>query len=196
MSTESDKLRSMVNVAPEQVDNLNNSISQIEDLMEEVAEEISAIEDSLMGVSESDLITYLEDVKIPEISADSTALHRFQPGPTFGSSTWGPPKGNISDWAIQALYLIPPTPPPILPPVPTWVNVYVYLGVGWDGDTTVTTLITDYDFGNDYLWKPLTDGASYGRYPYYGSLNVGKGYLTNNRDKVNNSINVFQDYAT
>ena len=196
MSTESDKLRSMINIAPEQVDNLNNSIAQIEDLMEEVSEEIDAIQVSVMDVAENEIIDYLENIKLPEISADSTALHRVEYGGTFATSTWGPPQGNISDWAIQAfLPVIPPFPAPPIP-VLTWVDVYVYLGVGWDGDTTITTLITDYSFGNDYLWKPLTDGASYGRYPYYDSLDTGKSYLTNNRDKINTSIDTFENYAT
>jgi len=190
MSTESDKLRSMINAAPEQVDNLNNSIAQIEDLMEEVTEEIDAIQDAIMDVAESDIVDYLENVKLPEVSADSTAEHRVDYGGTFGTSTWGPPKGNISDWAIQTFILVPPEI------VPEWVDIYVYLGVGWDGDTTITTLITDYSFGNDYLWRPLTDGASYGRNPYFDSLDLGKGYLEENRDKINNSINVFEDYAT
>lgn len=182
MSTESDKLRSMINAAPEQVDNLNNSIAQIEDMMVEVSEEIAAIQDGLMNVAESDLVDYLENVKVPELDILHGGQVEVVYGPTFGTSTWGPPKGNISDWTI-----IDST---------TTATVYAYLGVGWDGDTTITTFITDYDFGNDYLWKPLTDGASYGRYPYYASLNTGKGYLTNNKNKINNSINVFQDYAT
>ena len=182
MSTESDKLRSMINAAPEQVDNLNNSIAQIEDLMEEVSEEIDAIQDALMDVAQTDLTGYLEVTKVDEIEVIHGGEVEVVYGATFGTSTWGPPKGNISDWEI-----VDST---------SKVAVYVYLGVGWDGDTTITTLITDYSFGNDYLWKPLTDGASYGRYPYYDSLNTGKGYLENNRDKINNSINVFQDYAT
>lgn len=194
MTTESDKLRQMINEAPDTVDNLNNSIAQIEDIRDEIDEQIDAVEDGLCGVAEQELADYLENTKIPELSTDSTASFRVEYGPTYGTIDYV--TGNITDWAVQELQNVVPPPPDPPIPVPTWVDVYVYEGVGWDGDTTVTGYITDYAFGNDYLTRPLTSGASYGLKPYKASLNDGIDLLTENRDKVDNSITVFEDYAS
>ena len=125
MSDPANKLRQMRDIAPEQSDAIANSISQIDDQIGELSDQVDAIQDEVMDVSEVVLVDYLENTKLQEIAADSTADHRVSYGGTFGTSTWGPPKGNISDWAIQALLPVTPTPPPILPPVLTWVDVYV-----------------------------------------------------------------------
>jgi len=179
MST-SDKLRQMRDLAPEQSDAIANSISQIEDQINELTEQADAIEAEIMDATLADLTSYLEITKLPDIETLYGAPVELIYGPTFGSRKWGPPRGNISDWAI-----VDST---------SKTTVYAYLGVGWDGDVTITELITDYDFGNDYLYRPLTSGASYGLYPTIDNLDFGKGYLEENKDKIDDSIDVFSRY--
>ncbi len=175
------KLGQMLKAAPDQVVAIEKSIASVQDQITELGDEAGAVEDALLDVSQGDLVDYLENVKLPEIEILYGSAVEVSYGPTFGSRTWGPPKGNISDWAI-----IDST---------TTVDVYVYLGIGWDGDTTITELITDYDFGNDYLYRPLTDGATYGIYPSQTAMIAAKALLQQNSNKVNNSIDVFSDYV-
>ena len=122
---------------------------------------------------------------------------------------------EINDWAIQefqTIFIPNPTPPPPTIPSSSWVTIYEYLGVGWDGDTQIVEWQDDWDFGCDYLHHPLgveADGdnspdcvlrvasgvkASYGLYPRIDSLNSAKTILTNNQTKVTDSEAVFDRY--
>ena len=66
MST-SDKLRQMRDLAPEQSDAIANSISQIEDQINELTEQADAIEAEIMDATLADLTSYLEITKLPDI---------------------------------------------------------------------------------------------------------------------------------
>ena len=186
------KLTQMVKDAPDQSAGLSNAISSVTSEITDLSKQKAALTDGVCGTSESELVDYLENVKLPEISIDSTSEHRVQYGASFGTIDYV--TGNISDWAIQKLVSITPTPPPILPPVPTWVDVYVYQGVGWDDDETITQLITDYAFGNDYIERPLTSGATYGLTANISTLNSGKSILQTNKAKVDSSVDVLSRY--
>lgn len=179
MGEERDKLEQMLDLAPDLSDQIANSISQINDQIDELTEQASAIEVALLDVAETNLEDYLENTKVAEIEVSYGSSVILVYGATFGTEGWSP-KGNISDWEIQD--------------ATTFVPVYVYEGVGWDSDSTITQLITDYSFGNDYLYRPLTDGASYGIYPNIDSLEYGRGYLQENKDKVDASIDIFERY--
>lgn len=180
MGEERDKLEQMLDLAPDLSDQIANSISQVDDQIDELTDEANAIEVALMDVARDNLMDYFDNTKLAEIEVVYGGAVVLVYGPTFDSRTWGPPKGNISDWSVND--------------ATTDVPVYVFEGVGWDGDTTISELISDYSFGNDYLYRPLTNGASYGIYPNISNLNFGKGYLQENKDKVDESIDVFDRY--
>ena len=191
MSQETNKLTSMVKAAPDQVEGLGKSIDAVQDEMDSLQSEISAVTDGVCGTTNSDLQAYLNDVKIPELALASgkpITDYRVTLGGTYGTVVY--PTGNISDWAIELKTIVIPVPPPILPPVITWVPVYVYLGVGWDADTEITTWITDYSFGNDYITRPVTSGATYGLQPNFDLVQTGKSILETNQAKVDASITV------
>lgn len=194
MSEYTNKLTSMVKAAPDQVEGLSRSISSVQDEIDELSSQIGAINNGVCKNTRDQLADYLENVKMPEISVDSTAQHRVYFGSTYGSIGYG--TGNIEDWAIQALInVIPPPPDPPIP-VPTWVDVYVYEGVGWDDDAQIIEWINDYSFGNDYLTRPVTSGATYGLQPNKSLLNDGKAILERNKAKVDASITVLSRYGT
>jgi len=46
------------------------------------------------------------------------------------------------------------------------------------------------------LTRPLTSGATYGLIPYKANLNSAISILTNNKNKLDNSVSYFEDYAT
>jgi len=186
------KLTQMVRDAPDQSAGLSNPICSVTSEISDLSKQKAALTDGVCGTAEDELVDYLENVKLPEISIDSTAEHRVEYGPSFGTIHYV--TGNISDWAIQELVSITPTPPPILPPVPTWVNVYVYLGVGWDDDQDIITWINDFAFGNDYIERPLTSGATYGLTANISTLGSGRSILQTNKAKVDASVDTLSRY--
>jgi hypothetical protein len=180
------KLRQMRDSAPDVSNAIANSIAQIDAQVSELTDQANAIEIEVMDVDQTALISYLEITKVPQIEVIYGSSVEVSYGPTFGTRKWSP-KGNISDWAI-----IDST---------SGIPVYVYNGVGWDGDVTIDELITDYAFGNDYLYRPLVGSglgseASYGIYPTISNLEIGKGYLEENKTKVDDSVDVFTRYIS
>jgi len=139
----------------------------------ELIKDRNAIQSGVCGNAEQQLRDYLENTKMAEVGGDTVVY-----GPNFGTINFT--TGGITDWHIDA----------------TSVNVYEYLGIGWDGDTTIIQLIEDYAFGNDYITRPLTSGATYGLNPTIAILTVARDILQENKDKVDESIIVFEDYAT
>lgn len=171
MSIATDKLREMVTVAPSQITDIGNSIGQIDDQVDEVIEEIVAITDGACTPGEASAISIIESL-IPE---DGYVTY----GPTFGVSNinWSP-AGNLTDWEIfdefDVLY-------------------YTYTPEDYPD---LDELVTDFAFNNDYLTRPLTDGASYGLIPYRQSLEYAQSILYENQNKISNSITILSKYAT
>ena len=139
----------------------------------ELIKDRNAVQSGVCGNAEQQLRDYLENTKMAEVGGDTVVY-----GPNFGTINFT--TGGITDWHIDA----------------TSVNVYEYLGIGWDGDTTIIQLIEDYAFGNDYITRPLTSGATYGLNPNIAILTIARNILQENKDKTDESIIVFEDYAT
>jgi len=176
----SDILREMINVAPDQVTAIDNSIDQIDVQIDDLNTQIDGVQNGLCGVAESELLAYIDGTKIPELEIFYGDIELVT-GPTFGVIDYT--LGNISDWQI-----IDST---------TGSTVYEYLGVHWDGDSTITGKITDYAFGNDYLTRPLIPvGATYGLIPAKANLIFAKGLLQTNANKIEASETTFEEYAS
>ena len=187
MSDDSDKLREMVSDAETNSENLADQISQIENSRDDTTDEISAVENGMCGVDETDMTAYLTNVKLPEFQvAQPTAVLSF--GGTYGDIDYS--TGNITDWEIYYMTV------PVLPATPVKVVLYEYNGTGWDSDSDIITLVDHFEFGNDYLTRPLTSGATYGLIPYKSNLNSAIDILTENKDKVDDSISYLEPYAT
>jgi len=179
------KLSQMLKAAPEESANISSSISSVEDQISELTEQASAMEGAYTGVAETDAITYITDNILPLYPGGYIVY-----GPTFGTIAWSDPgpEGNIEDWTIWVD--VTPTPPPILPPVPTQVYAYT------PGDyPDLDKLVADYAFGNDYLTRPLNTGATYGIYPSRSAMQAAKSLLEENKATVDESITKFPDYV-
>lgn len=178
-----DKLRGMINEAKDQIDNLDAGLAQIDEIISEYTEEIDAVENGLCAVAQSDLTAYLEITKISEVEGlygdpfNTPFLVKY--GLNFGIIDYT--TGGITDFRIVDS---------------SGVTMYSYGGVNWDSDSTIIGLVNDYAFGNDYLTRPLTSGASYGLYPNRTNMNTAKSLLQQNRNKVNQSITTFENYAS
>ncbi len=173
MSAESDKLRSMINSADEEVANIETNISSVDSQISDLQEEFDAIRDGMMTPAADDLLGYLDSTKVAEIEilyGDSTAVVGVQYDDI-----------NLTDWKIIDA---------------TAITRYEYLGVGWDGDTNVINYISSWNFGYDYLYHPLGTSGTYGIQPMIDALNNGKSTLNGNKDTISDSKTVFEDYAT
>jgi len=174
MSAESDKLRSMINSADEEVENIDASIGSIDSQIDELQDEFDAIRNGLMTPAADDLVGYLDSTKIVELEIIHGPGCTLVVGPQYDDI-------NITDWIILDSTAIP---------------VYQYLGVGWDSDTIVINFIDTWNFGDDYLYHPLGTTGTYGIQPMIDALNNGKSTLNGNKDTVSDSKTVFEDYAT
>jgi len=173
MSEYTNRLTEMIKEVPDLSEALASSISSVESEVNDLTKERDAIKFGVCENAEEQLRDYLENTKKAEVGGDTVTY-----GPNFGTINFS--TGGITDWTIDS----------------TAVPVYSYLGVGWDGDATITELITDYAFGNDYITRPLTSGATYGLNPNITSLNDAIDILNENKDKVDDSLDIFSRYAT
>lgn len=187
MSADSDKLREMIDDSESESENLADSILQIEDTRDETDERISAVQNGMCTPAQTDLTDYLTNIKLPQFQLiQPTAILAF--GATYGTIVYS--TGNITDWEIYYITI------PIFPAVGVKVVLYEYLGTGWDSDAQIIAWINDYAFGNDYLTRPMDTGATYGLVPYKGNLESAISILNNNKDKVEDSVGYFEDYAS
>ena len=180
MSTQSDKLREMINNISLQSEALTESLEQIDEQITELNEQIDAIQNGVCGLAESQLVAYLDGTKIPELEL----IYFGEPytidyGQDFGTVDYT--TGGITDFTIYDV---------------TGFVVYQVNGVNWDNDPYILQLIDSYDFGNDYLTRPLTSGASYGLIPGRNNLLVAKGILEENKDKIDASETALEPFAT
>jgi hypothetical protein len=174
MSAASDKLREMIDNVEDQAEAIDSSIAQIQAQIDELDEQDDAIVDGILDVAAPDLETYLEDVKRLEFPGSIVDI-----GPTYNVIGYG---NELTDWALIDSTTLNP--------------VYVFEGVGWDDSTAIINFVTNWNFGNDYLTRPLDTGASYGIRPYRTALEDARDLLEENKDKIEASETVFEGYAS
>ena len=165
------KINEMYRKIPDQSAAAAANIGQVEDVRDELVEQADAIEEAILDVAEAEMRDYLENTKMAEVGGDTVTY-----GPDFGTIDYS--SGGITDFTIDA----------------TGVPIYEYLGVGWDGDTTITGLIGDYAYGNDALTKPLDTGGTYGIYANISQLDTGLGVLNANKAKLDAGEDVLSRY--
>lgn len=184
MATPDEILREMIDNVESQSANLESNIDQVDQQIDDLNEQIDGVQNGLCGVAESELTGYINGTKLPEIEAlygtPISIPFSVNYGPNYGTISYT--TGGITDFEI----------------VDSSGNVeYEYLGTNWDGDPSITKWISDYAFGNDYLTRPLIPiGATYGLIASRDNLNIAKGLLTNNKNKIDQSETTFEDYAT
>lgn len=181
MTTPSEILSQMIDNVESQSGNLASSISQVQDQIDDLTEQIDGVENGLCTVAETDLTSYLDGTKLTELEIlyGGSLPYYVDYGANYGEIDYT--TGGITDWQIKD---------------DDDVVVYEYEGTNWDSDPYIIKRVTDYAFGNDYLTRPLTSGASYGLYPAKANLEIAKALLQENKTKVEASETTFEDYAT
>jgi hypothetical protein len=191
MTIYQDKLKEMIDAVDGDVSNITSNISQIDVIITELQEQIDAITNAVTNEDSTALLDYLTDVKLPVwVGTNPTAYLVIDS--TYGDIGYG---NDLKGWRIEEPAALPPFPlPPPVPPDPP-VVLYEYGGAGWGpGDVLIIGWVSDWDFGNDYLTRPLTSGASYGLIPYQTNLNSAKTMLQANSTKLTDSKIIFAKY--
>lgn len=175
MTQETDRLKTMAKNAPGQVAKIESSIASVESSIADLTKQKDAIQDGVCGNSKTDAIDIIENTIFPDKSTDPNDYIEY--GSNFGKINWSP-LGNLTDWLIKD---------------DMGGTVYSYN----KGDyPDLDTLAEDYAFGNDYLTRPQTTGATYGIIPGISTLNTASSLLNENADKVADSQAIFEKYAT
>jgi len=178
MSTPAEILGGMSDIADEQTEGLDSSIDQVQEQIDDYTEEIDGVENGMAAVAESDLTAYLNGTKLAEVEADMGDPFNTPFSVVYGGNygTIDYTTGGITDFRIIDS---------------TGNTMYNY---GDDSDATITSLVSDYAFANDYLTRPLTSGATYGLYPNVSALTSAKNILQANKSKIVASKTSFEDY--
>lgn len=181
MSSPSEILGGMVDVADEESENLDTSIDQVQEQIDSYNEKIDGVENGMCAVAENDLTGYLDGTKLIEIQNlygnPSNIPFSVEYGVNYGTIDYT--NGGITDFGI----------------IDSTGNImYKYNGINWDSDGYIIKRVDDYAFGNDYLTRPLTSGASYGLYPNLANMTTAKNILQSNKSKIDNSKTAFEDY--
>lgn len=177
MSQNTNKLTSMIKQAPGQVEGLLDNVNAVSDEIDALREQRDAMEGGVCGQTKRDTVDLLENTILDEKGGDYILY-----GPLFGKIQYDPP-GVLTDWAVMLEV------PPIGPDIP----IYIYV----PGDyPEMDQWVADFTFGNDYITRPLTSGATYGFNANISTLNQGKSILQANASKVNASMDVMSRYAT
>jgi len=190
MASPADALGMMKAKVDEQVANVQGSIGQVEEQIDTTLEEIDGVENGLCGVAQTDLTEYLDTTKLDELKAVYPAVPGslgevyIVYGGTYGTIDYT--TGNLTDWEFRQDDLS------LTPPPPGYFVRYTYTP---GDDTEIDTFVDDFSFGNDYLTRPQTSGATYGLYDTQSNLTTAKGILESNKNKVANSKAIFERYS-
>ena len=168
----SDKLREMINNADDQISGIDDSTSQIEIQIEEYESQRDAIQYDLMDqIAFIDLSSYLVVTKVPEF------------GGVDGYIEFGGNYGiiNVTDWIIYDGTNNP---------------VYEYESINWDGDENIINWIRQWNFGYDYINHDFGISGTYGLQDKIDQLYNALNLLQANRNKIESSKDVFENYAS
>ncbi len=184
MSANTQKIEQLIKEAPDKSAALSLNIDAVDDQIDELTEQATAWEDGVCGVAETDLTAYLSGPKLIELQLIYPAVYL-----TFGASygTIDYTTGNITDWTYY-IDVPNPIPPPLTIPTP----VYWYIP---GSDPIIDVFVADYAFGNDQLTRPLTSGATYGLFESIDVLGDGRSILTENKAKIDDSVDVLSRYT-
>ena len=189
MSTQDD-LNLMVKSMPESIENLENSLAQIDAANTSTDLQIAAITDGVCASSATELQNYLTLEKVPYLQETVNATAYLVIDPTFGAIAYA---NTLSGWSIHALVEQAQPLPPELPVAPIDEVIYSTT-VNWDSDAYITAWMADWSEGNDYITRPNTSGATYGLLPQKENLTAASNILNENKTKLESAQATFSKY--
>jgi hypothetical protein len=150
-------LEDMKNDSQFQVDGIDKSTTQINEIKDRLNDQISSMENFLHTKASmiQDRLVWKRDNYFPG--------DLIYYGPTFDVTT-------ATDWAIRDSI--------------TFVDVYVYHGVGWDGDSVIEDLVAKWNWGYKYLHESSGLNGTFGLYAKRDQLNASLTINVANRSQI------------
>ncbi len=180
MSTPQEILQIMFDAIEAQVEDLDEQLAQIDQLISDLEDQASAIEGPLMTAAADNLQAYLDSTKRIEINQLTGRDTELVIGSTYNDFT-DITNATLTDWK-----LIDTT---------NSQTIYQYEGAGWDNDNFIVDLISDWNFGKDYLLHSLsTFDGTYGLYANISALNNSRNTIQATKTKISNSESIFEKY--
>jgi hypothetical protein len=180
MATSQQILQQMYDAIESDVENLDSQLAQIDEQISDLEDQASAIEGVVMTGAADRLEEYLDSTKVLEIEQINGTDAELVIGPKYNDFT-DIANANLTDWKI-----IDST---------SSETLYKYEGVGWDEDSLIINLISDWNFGKDYLLHPLdTFDGTYGLYARISALTNSRNTIQATRTKISDSGPVFENY--
>lgn len=181
------KLQEMVDSYPDQIQQMEDSITELTAIAADLQEQREAIENVVLAQATTDSDAYLEAKKI-ELGGDNIVK-----GASYGVS-------DIINWKIQktTTTTIPnPTPPPAFITVPTTVTLLQGSdldGTGSQADQDQYERQNDFVEAYDHIWKAVDETGTYGIKGTRDNVNTGKGIVEINKAKIEDVLDVYQKY--
>lgn len=187
-----DKLREMVDGYPDQIQQMEDSITELTAIAEDLQEQREAIENVVLAGLESDSDDYLDQLLIDlenEGKCGTLSGCTLTKGANYGVN------GNLSDWVItkEVATTIPnPVPPP--PTIPTTIQVPVSAGDDLtEGDQYQRQ--EDSLEAYDHIWKEVDETGTYGIKHTRDNVNTGKGIVEINKAKIETVLEIYEKFT-
>lgn len=175
----------MVDGYPEQIQNQEDSITELTSISSDLQEQREAVENVVLAPNVVDSDAYIA-AKIIEVGGDYATY-----GATYGDS-------DIVDWSIWQTGLPipnPTPPPPTLPGVPILLFTGSMLdGTGSPADIEQFTRQNDYSAAYNHIWQELGTDGTYGIKPTRDSVETGKSIVQKNKDKIEQVQEIYTRY--
>jgi len=169
------KLHTMIGEVNEQCQLVESKIKQIQEQIDEMTNQKDAIKTAILDIIALELGDYLENEKLPKFKKDNSDVE-LQFGNDYNADH---EHGKITSWRIVDK---------------DGLILYEYKHTGWDNDKKIIEFISEWEFGHDYIYRPLTSGASYGIVAHLENLKKVRQMLVENADKVYSSETMFKRF--
>lgn len=181
--SDSDKLQEMVDEYPQRISDLEQSVTELQAIADDLQEQREAIENVVMTPATADSDAYIEAKKI-EIGGDTIVK-----GGTYGVS-------DIVDWEIQQTTSIPnpSPPPPTIPSTVTLLRGSDLDGTGSQADQDQYQRQNDFAEAYDHIHKELDTSGTYGIKDTRSNVITGRDVQEANKNKIEDVLDVYQRY--
>lgn len=177
------KLQEMVDAYPDQIQQAEDSITELTAIAADLQEQREAIENVVLAPATTDSDAYLA-AKLIELGGDNIVK-----GASYGVS-------DITNWKIQKTTTVPnPTPPPLnITTTTTLLQGSDLDGTGSQADIDQYQRQNDFAEGYDHIWKDVDETGTYGIKGTRDNVNTGKGIVEINKAKIEDVLEVYQRY--
>jgi hypothetical protein len=172
-----DKLTEMVNGYDDEIQQLEDSITRLTEVSDDLGEQRAAIENVVLSELVSGSNTYLEQKAILVCSGGYPTTCTYCTSGSYGT-------GNLTEWAIVSGGC-PPSSHEVL---------FKSSDVSPSVDPDQYQRQLDFDEAYDHIWKTIDTSGTYGIQPNRDNIDTGKSILEINKTKIEDVKAIYEQY--